>query len=50
MNRFWKTFGKLITYIGFIGAIGGMEFRSASLFLIGVGMVIVGCIVHEINE
>lgn len=50
MNLLEKTLGKLVTYVGFLIAIRGMISDSACIVVIGVAIIVGGCLLHELNE
>ena len=47
---FYKTFGKLTTYMGLLSAIHGIVHKFPFIFAVGIVLVILGCLVHELNE
>ena len=51
INKLWKkTIGKLFTYIGLVIAIAGINWLIFELMAIGIFTIIVGCLMHELNE
>ena len=49
-ERFFKFFGKYITYLGHFVGVAGIVYANIPLFVLGLGMVTIGCLVHEYNE
>ena len=45
-----KIFGKIFSYLGLLIAIGGIFHDDVTLFLIGVIILGVAVIVHEVDE
>jgi len=46
-----KILGKILAYIGFLVAMAGLINNwNALLFILGVLINIIGCILHEANE
>ena len=50
MNRLLKFFGKYMTYIGLLTAIGGLVYSNVVSLIAGLVMVTIGCLAHEFNE
>lgn len=50
MRRFLKTFGKLVTYAGHLVGIHGIVHSYAPTLIIGIAMIVLGCLSHELNE
>jgi len=48
--RFFKIWGKLQTYIGFLIAIAGIEYVNVWYATFGVVCIIIGCLMHEVAE
>jgi len=45
-----KVLGKIFAYLGNLVAIAGLVWDNIPLFLLGVVILIVGCIMHEFDE
>jgi len=45
-----KTMGKIFTYLGLLIAIAGIDWLILEMFVLGIFIVIIGSIIHEVNE
>lgn len=45
-----KIIGKIFSYLGLLIAIGGIVWDIIPLFLVGVIILVVGVIAHEVDE
>lgn len=45
-----KTMGKILTYLGLLIAIAGIDWLIPEMICVGILAVIIGSIIHEVNE
>ena len=49
-SRFMKIAGKIVTYLAFVLTISGIVYTNPFYFLMGIIWIIIGCLMHEVNE
>lgn len=50
LNRYFKLLGKYVTYLGHFTGVAGIVWGNLYIFLLGLGLVTIGTITHEVNE